>query len=375
MPEPYRLRRSRRWPLIVIALLVIGAGLWAALWHYGAGVAENTIDGWKAREAASGRVYTCASLAVGGFPFGLTVRCDNAGAELKSNEPPLAVKAKDMLVSASIWRPTVLTTEFGSPLMLSAPGQPPALRAQWRHAEARLHGLPTSPESAEIRIEGPVLDRTAGGDSVFKAERFDLDGRMVSGTMTDHPVIELVLTLAQAAAPAWHPAAAIPLDADITAVVRGLTDLSPKPWPARLRAFQAAGGRIDITKARVQQHDTLTVAEGTLGLSPAGRLNGELRLTIANLEALLPTLGLDRMLSQEQASPRLNEAFGRLDRIMPGLGNLARQNVGPALIAGINAMGQPTQLEGRRAVKLPLRFDDGLVSLGPLKIGMVPPLF
>jgi hypothetical protein len=38
-------------------------------------------------------------------------------------------------------------------------------------------------------------------------------------------------------------------------------------------------------------------------------------------------------------------------------------------------MGQPTQLEGRRAVKLPLRFDDGLVSLGPLKIGMVPPLF
>jgi hypothetical protein len=60
---------------------------------------------------------------------------------------------------------------------------------------------------------------------------------------------------------------------------------------------------------------------------------------------------------------------------MPGLGNVARQNAGPALIASLNMMGQPTELEGQRAVALPLRFDDGMVSLGPLKIGMTPPLY
>ena len=38
-------------------------------------------------------------------------------------------------------------------------------------------------------------------------------------------------------------------------------------------------------------------------------------------------------------------------------------------------MGQPAELEGQRAVTLPLRFDDGLVSLGPMKIGAMPPLF
>jgi hypothetical protein len=43
--------------------------------------------------------------------------------------------------------------------------------------------------------------------------------------------------------------------------------------------------------------------------------------------------------------------------------------------ASINLMGQPAELEGKRAVMLPLRFDDGLVSLGPLKIGMTPSLF
>jgi uncharacterized protein DUF2125 len=86
-------------------------------------------------------------------------------------------------------------------------------------------------------------------------------------------------------------------------------------------------------------------------------------------------LGLDKMLSEQQAPQRLNNAFGALDRIMPGLGNVARQNAGPAIVAGINIMGQPTELEGKRAVSLPLRFDDGMVSLGPLKIGAVPPLF
>ena len=155
----------------------------------------------------------------------------------------------------------------------------------------------------------------------------------------------------------------------------GLTDFSPKPWPARFRELQAAGGRIEIANARVQQGDTIAVANGVLGLSPRGRLDGQLRLTVANLEKLLPALGLDRMLAQRSASPQLNNAFGALDRIMPGLGNVARQNAGPMIVASINMMGQPTELEGKRAVMLPLRFNDGAVSLGPVMIGYVPPLF
>jgi hypothetical protein len=237
-----------------------------------------------------------------------------------------------------------------------------------------VHGLPTSPESASIEVIDPVVIGAAGAD-LFKAGRFDLQGRLVSGTVQQKPVIEMVLKLAAASAPSWHPAAVAPIDADITAVLHGLKDFAPKPWPERLRELQADGGRIEITNARVQQRDTIGIANGTLSLSSAGRLNGELRLTVANLEQLLPTLGLDQMLSQEKASPQVNKAFGALDRILPGLGNVARQNAAPMLAASINLMGQPAELEGRRAVMLPLRVDDGLVSLGPLKLGMTPPLF
>jgi hypothetical protein len=279
-----------------------------------------------------------------------------------------------MLVSAHVWQPTVLTTEFAGPLTIAEPGQPVTITANWRHAQTQVHGLPMSPESVSIRVEQPSVVRTSG-DNLFKAERFDLDGRLVSGTVQNNPVIEIVLKLAAAAAPSWHPAAAVPVDADITAVLRGLKDFSPKPWPQRFRELQAAGGRIEISKARLQQRDTIATASGTLGLSPAGRLNGELQLTVANLDQVLPTLGLDRMLSPEQASPQLNKTFSALDRLMPGLGNVARQNAAPMITAGVGLMGQPTELEGKRAVSLPLRFDDGVVSLGPLKIGMVPPLY
>jgi hypothetical protein len=366
--------RRRRWPAVLIVLLVVLAGAWGGAWYYGSRVLERTIEGWKAREAKAGRAYTCATQTIGGFPFGIELRCADAGADLTSTKPPLALKARGMLVSAHVWQPTQFTTEIAGPLTIAEPGDAVTISANWRHAQTKVHGLPVSPESVSIQVEQIVVDRAAG-EKLFKADRADLNGRLLSGTVQDNPVIEMVLKLVAASAPSWHPAAATPVNADVTAVLRGLKNFAPKPWPERFRELQAAGGRIEIRSARVQQNDTIAVANGVLSLSAAGRLDGQLRLTVANLEKFLPTLGLEQMLSQEQASPQLNNAFGALDRIMPGLGNMARKNAGPAIVAGVNLMGQPTELEGKRAVMLPLRFDDGMAFLGPLKLGATPSLF
>jgi hypothetical protein len=126
--------RRRRWPAILIALLVIAAGLWTGGWYYGSGVLTRTVDGWKAREAQAGRVYTCATQSIGGFPFGIELRCAGAGAEFKSNRPPVTLKTSDMLVSAHLWQPTSLTTEFTGPLTIAEPGQPPTISAKWQKA-------------------------------------------------------------------------------------------------------------------------------------------------------------------------------------------------------------------------------------------------
>jgi hypothetical protein len=71
----------------------------------------------------------------------------------------------------------------------------------------------------------------------------------------------------------------------------------------------------------------------------------------------------------------VDKLAGALDRLAPGLGNVARQQAGSTISAGINLLGEQTTLEGHRAVTVPLRFDDGVMMLGPIKIGNAPPLF
>ncbi len=76
-----------------------------------------------------------------------------------------------------------------------------------------------------------------------------------------------------------------------------------------------------------------------------------------------------------QASPHMDKLAGALDRFAPGLGKMARQQVGANISTGINMIGEQTTLEGKRAVTLPLRFEDGVAMLGPIRIGEVPALF
>jgi hypothetical protein len=136
--------------------------------------------------------------------------------------------------------------------------------------------------------------------------------------------------------------------------------------------MQAAGGRIDITKARVQQGEILAIGGGALSLNGNGRLEGELRITMAGVDQFLAAIGAQQKV---QTSPNMEKIVGVLDRLAPGLGDVARQQAGANISLGINLLGEQTTLEGKRAVTLPLRFNDGAVFLGPIPIGNTPALF
>src|SRR5438270_809407 len=157
-----RPRRRSRLVVMPLALVIVLAGLWSAFWFYAASTAETQIARWREREASFGRVQTCASQSVAGYPFRIEVRCNDAGLDLRAAQ---------------------------------------------------------------------------------------------------------------------------------TAVLRGLKDFSPKSLASRLRELQAAGGRLDVTKAQIKLGDTVAVATGQLGLSPRGRLDGTLRVTVAGLEQFIAGQG------------------------------------------------------------------------------------
>ena len=366
-------RRALRYAILLFVVLALIAG-WSAFWKFAAGKAEVAIDGWRAREVKAGRIYNCGSQTVGGYPFRIEVNCDRASALFRSNQPPVEIKADGLLVAAQVYQPGLLISEFHGPLTAGEPGKSPDIVADWKLAQSSVRGTPTAPERVSVVFDQPAVDRMDGTvrQSLLRARHIEIHGRIAEGSAVNKPVIEITLQLDHATAPTLHPATVQPIDADVMAKLRGLNDFSPKPWPVRFREMQAADGRIDITKARVQQGDILAMGDGTLSINANGRLEGELRVTLAGLEQLLAELGVQQRV---QTSPSMDKLVGALDRLAPGLGDVARQQAGANISLGINLLGEQTTLEGKRAVVLPLRFTDGSAFLGPIPIGNVPALF
>lgn len=389
-------RRRRLWPIFILPLLIVVlAAAWSAFWFYAASKVDENVDIWRAREAAAGRQYDCADRTVTGFPFRLEVRCSGVSVALQAQtatqsvtQVPITAKLGEILVVAQIYTPRLLIAEFKAPALLSENGQP-AVAVNWSAARASITGLPGTPDSADIVFDDAAVDRMAGAVQApsMRAKHVELHGRTAETSTKDQPVIEAALQIDGGSINGVHPLLAAPFDANIRALVSGLTDVSPKPWPQRFRELQAAGGRVQIVQSRVQQGEILSLATGALGLTPAGNLEGELQMTVAGLDKAVAALGIDKLLDMgvpQEALDRIapgvksqdvNNILGALDRAIPGLGNVVRKSAGPSLQAGVNAIGQAAVLEGKPARTFPLKFVDGAVFLGPLRVAQVPPLF
>jgi hypothetical protein len=389
-------RRRPLWRLFIAPVLVLIAAIaWSAFWFFAASQVDTSADAWRAREAKSGRVYDCAKRSVAGFPFRLEVRCDGASVSLISQtagqagaQTPITAKLGQILVVAQVYDPKLLIAEFTSPATVSDRNAQ-SFVVNWRLGHSSVVGLPAVPQRASIEFDDPAIDRIDASTRarLANAKHVELHGRLIEGSPPDQTTIESVLRINQGSIQGVHPVLVEPFDADVRAVVSGLKDFSPKPWPERFREIQAAGGHVEIAQSRIQQGDLIATAAGTLGLSPNGGLEGELQMTVAGLEKVIAALGIEKMLEDgvpqatlDRVAPGvktqdINNLMGALDRAIPGLGKVVKKNANIGVAAGINALGKEAELEGRKARTFPLRFVDGGVFLGPLKVAQTPPLF
>jgi hypothetical protein len=392
IPAP---RRRPLWRLFIMpALLVVAAIAWSAFWFYAASEVGVRADAWRAREAKSGRVYDCGKRSVAGYPFRLEVSCDDASVSLVSQTAgaPSAFTARlsEIMVIAQIYQPNLLIADFKAPATIADRGQPPSMKVNWTTGRSSITGLPNNPQRASIVFDNPAIDRVNGPvqTPLAKAGHVELHGRIADGSPQDHPVIETVLQIAGGTIQEVHPLLAAPFDADAQAKLSGLKDFSPKPWPERFREIQAAGGHVEIVRSRIQQGDLVAIAAGTLSLNANGRIDGELQMTVAGIEKVIPALGIEKMLEEgvpqatlDKVAPGvksqdLNNLFGALDKAIPGLGKVVKQNANAGLVvAWRNAVGTAAELEGKKARAFPLRFVDGAVFFGPIKVAQLPPLF
>jgi hypothetical protein len=338
-------RRHRRYLILTVLVLAIAGG-WIALWNYAAGRGEAAVDGWRAREAKAGREYLCDRQTVGGFPFRFEFTCDSATAIFHSANPPLELKTSSIHVATQIYQPNLLIAEYVGPLSAGPRGQAPAVRLNWSLAQSSVRGTPSAPERVSIVVDQPLVERTNPAGTVLRAKHIEIHGRLADGSIASLPVIDIALEAEELSAPAAGPLAITPINADIAGTLRGLSDFSPKPWPERFRELQANGGRIEISRARLQQGDTLAIGSGTLSINQRGRLDGQINMAVAGIESFINAVGA-----------------------------VTQQRTGFSFTLGLGLLGGNARVEGRPAISLPLRVSDGTVFFGPLKVGEIPPLF
>jgi hypothetical protein len=346
-PSPRVVRRRKTRYLTLVLLVLVVCGGWVGFWYYGQGRIEQSIDGWKAREARAGRIYDCGSQTVGGFPFRFELLCGNVKATLDKAHPPATLTAPNIHVAAQVYDPTLLIAEVTGPVTYAEAGQQPSYVANWSLAQSSVRGTPREPERVSIVLDGLNVKHVDSTDEpVMNADRLEIHGRMLEGSARANPVIELVLRSTKLAAPLLGQMAAKPTDSDVDVVLRGLKDFAPKPWPDRFRELAQAGGKLEVRHARIAQGDTLAVGSGTLTVREDGKLDGQLNVTVAGAEALI------------------NDVLA-----------MNSKKFGFSMSIGLGLLGGGKKLEGRPAISLPLRLRDGHAYLGPVKIADVPPLF
>jgi len=337
----------RRWPLFVpFAVIVVLAAAWSGFWYFAARAAEQNIAAWMEQEARFGRVYACGSRTFGGYPFRIEMRCTDPVAEIKTG--PLTLKAKEFLAVAQVYQPNLIIGEITGPLSIASPDKT-LLTGEWRLAQASVHlTLAPVPERISIVIDEGKFEAPAasGAQGAASANHIELHLRLDPASTTDKPVIDFAATVTGLTIPSAGAFGARPLDGEVAAVLRGLSDFKPKPLPVRLKEWQAAGGRLEISSARVKQGDAIAVATGDFGLSAAGRVDGTLNLTLAGFDQVVQAL----------------------------LGSQGK-NTGLLAMAGLSFLGKPAVIDGKKAIAVPLRFSDGAVFFGPIPLGKTLPLY
>lgn len=386
-------RRRPLWRLFIApVLLLIAAAAWSGFWFFAASQVGVRADAWRAQEAKSGRNYDCANRTVSGFPFRLEIKCEGASVALVSqtaSNVPFTARLGEILVVAQIYDPKRVIAEFKSPASIAIPEQSP-LRVEWSKGRASVAGLPAVPQRGSVVFDDVGIDRVNANSiqvPVARAKHVELHGRLADGSPTNDPVIETVLQLNDGSVQGVHPVLAEPFNADVRARLTGLKDLAPKPWPERFREIAAAGGKVEILQSRIQQGEMIAIAAGTLALNADGNLDGELQMTVTGLARIVPALGIEKLLEEgvpqatlDRVAPGvktqdLNNLFGALDKAIPGLGKVVKQNAGVGVAVTLNSIGSEATLEGKKARTFPLRFANGAVLFGPVKVGQVPPLF
>lgn len=337
--EQTGLRRRRRRlglyaPFLLLGLLAV---LWTAAWFLVVDRARAGLDEFIAREATAGRLWSCADRSLGGYPFRIELGCSS----LSLSRPDVHASIGRVVVVSQVYRPHHIIAEASGPLRIAAASL--RVDGSWRLFQAsviaRFGGidrLSLAADGLAVAIDSPGLSLSDLG-----ARRFEAHFR---GSPQDAETVEIALRAEGASIPGLDALAGGDDYADLLVrlAVNRIADLPARPLPTEMERWRAAGGRLTIEQLSMRKGTARLEAQGSIGLDPAHRPEGQIEMAAAGVRGLL----------------------GRL---------VAGAGVGTAIIGLLLGTPEPKSVEPAGSDPAlrplpPLRLSDGRVFVGPLPV-------
>lgn len=331
-------RRFRRLPLVVAVGVAVAAAAWTAVWATARSRILAEVDGQLARFAARGVVVACPDRAIGGYPFRMELSCRDPGIEVRGTGA--VASAASLRVVAQVWDPRLILVELDAPgLARDARGE---TSAKWRSLRASLRWGAQGPQRLSIAADGlDLTSRPSGAPAIhLTAEHAEAHGRPSGGQGRD---LDLALSFAAASLTVADKRVGPPR-ADLALSTTLAEFLPPGPGPAAA-AFAGRGGLIDPVRLSFAAGGVVVEGAGRLVLDGGGLLDGMITLGARGLESLAK--GGAAGLGPE------------LTTVLTGFVLLGKASTDPSL-------------PGRR---LEMIVDHGLVRIGRVTLGRIPPAF
>lgn len=326
--------------LLVVVLVV--SGLWAGYWFLGAQAMERGVTGWFAAQEGGPLEADHQGITVAGFPnrFDLTVT------EPRLADPAAGIgwQAPFAQVFMMTWKPWHIIATLPTEQTLSLPGQDVALTSASFQASAVLvPGADLTLDRSALAVDTLTLTSSAGWDIAAATLRLGL--RRAPDRATAQELALELTTLSPPAALATSLAAAdLPERIDLLRIdsILGLSA------PLDRHVGQTAPALQDITlrEGLIRWGDLVLSASGSLTPAADGTPEGRIDLRVENWRKLVPLLLAAGVIQPTQS-----------DAVTRALELLATQGGNPEVLP------------------LPLTFQRGWMSLGPLPLGPAPQVF
>ena len=342
-------RSSRRvfLPSAILGVIIVA---WSGFWWYASTRVQGEWDNFVARQAELGRQITCGDQGLAGYPFRLEMHC--GGPQVVSTRPGQAFSLTlgDLNAVAQVYQPNKAVLEAKGPLtLMDSDGS--KITASWKSAEASMAIWTSGPQNADVVINNLDASANRGGEALplFSGTNIEAHIRVAEGANAAPGAYDLVAKADAAAIPLLdarlgNPA---PLSAQVQGTITKI-DLRPQTLPERLRTWAAEGGTLTIVLAQVNRGPTSVKATGTVALDTEGHPTGDLVMALAGVNELTNAL------SQSGLVP------GKFTSLIG---------------VGLQMLGKPSNIDGKAAVEVPLKLNNGKVSIGAFPAGKLPSLF